>query len=193
MNRTESGGRDEYGATQRGVCEVNGEMETMYARLQRVEHRLRVVSIAWLMSIVVFGVLAIGVQLAMSQQPGGLQPVLPQDNVIRARGVEVVDAAGNVRIALSVTPDGIAEISLAEQAGRGRMWLTVRPDGISGMALADSMGKGRIWMTAYPDRSSGLILSDPTGKGRIWLGAQSDGSSNLLLLDSGGRVVFQAR
>lgn len=172
---------------------MHGEMEAMYARLQRVEHRLRVVSLAWLMSIVVFGVLAIGVQLAMSQQPGALQPLPAQDSVIRTRGVEVVDSVGNVRIALSVTPEGIAEISLAESAGRGRMWLTVRPDGISGMALADSMGRGRIWMTAYPDRSSGLILSDPAGKGRIWLGAASDGSSNLLLLDSGGRVVFQAR
>ena len=171
---------------------MNGEVEAMYARLQRVEHRLRVVSLAWLMSIVVFGVLAIGVQLAMSQQPGALQPLPPQE-LVRARSIEVVDSAGNVRIALNVTPEGIAEVSLAESAGKGRMWLTVRPDGIPSVALADSMGKGRIWMTAYPDRSSGLILSDPVGKGRIWLGASSDGSSNLLFLDSGGRVVFQAR
>ncbi len=171
---------------------MNGEMEAMSIRLQRIEHRLRVVSLGWLMSIVVFGVLAIGVQQAVSQQPGALQPLLPQD-ILRARSIEVVDATGNVRIALNVTPEGIAEIAMAESAGRGRMWLTVRPDGIPSMTLADSMGKGRIWMTAYPDRSSGLILSDPLGKGRIWLGASSDGSSNLLLLDAGGRVVFQAR
>ncbi|MGQ0548353.1 MAG: hypothetical protein ACT4PY_01620 [Armatimonadota bacterium] len=171
---------------------MNGEMEAMYARLQRVEHRLRVVSLGWLMSIVVFGVLAIGVQLAISQQPGTWQPVIPQD-VVRARSIEVVDGAGSVRISLNVSPEGIAEIALTESMGKGRMWLTVRPDGISSMTLADSMGKGRIWMTAYSDRSSGLILSDPSGKGRIWLGASSDGSSNLLLLDSGGRVVFQAR
>lgn len=170
---------------------MNGEMDAMFTRLQRVEHRLRVVSLGWLMSIVVFGVLAIGVQLAVSQQPG-LQQVPPQD-VLRARAFEITDAQGNVRIGLTVTPEGIAEIALSESNGRGRMWLTVRPDGIPSVTLADSMGKGRIWFTAYPDRSSGMILSDPTGKGRIWLGASSDGSSNLLLLDSVGRVVFQAR
>lgn len=171
---------------------MNGEMEAVLSRLQRVEHRLRVVSLGWLMSIIVFGVLAIGVQQAVSQQPGAVPPALPVD-ILKARALEIVDGAGNARIALNVTPEGIAEIALSESNGRGRMWLTVRPDGIPSMTLADSMGKGRIWMTAYPDRSSGLILSDPVGKGRIWLGASSDGSSNLLLLDSVGRVVFQAR
>jgi len=163
------------------------EVWAMHARLQRVENRLRVVALGWLLSIVVFGVLAIGVRQAASQQ----QQTAPPLDLLRARSIEVVDAAGNARIALNVSAEGTAEIVLSESAGKGRMWFSVRSDGIPSAVLADAMGKGRIWMTAYPDRSSGLILSDATGKGRIWLGASSDGSSNLMMVDTGGRVVFR--
>jgi hypothetical protein len=166
------------------------QMQSMHARLERLEHRLRATYIGWLITIVVIGVLALGVQQAASQQTGAPQPV-PLD-VLKTRGLEIVDAAGNVRISLGVSPEGIAEVMLTESSGRARMWFTVRPDGIPSVVLADSSGRGRIWMTAYPDRSSGMIFSDPAGKGRIWLGAGSDGSSNLLLMDQVGRVIFQA-
>ncbi len=162
------------------------ELQALQTRLQRVEQRLRVAYLGWLISIVVIGVLGLGVQQASSQSP-------PLSDVLKVRGIEVVDTAGTVRIGLTVSQDGTSEVMLSEAGGKPRMWLTVRPDGTPGLIVADSMGKGRIWLTAYPDRSSGLILSDASGKGRIWIGALSDGTSNLVLVDPAGRVIFQAR
>ncbi len=157
------------------------EFEAVQIRLQKVEQRLRVASIGWMLGIVVVAVLGIGVRQASSQL-----------EMMKVRGIEIADDAGNVRISLKVLADGTSEVVLSEPAGKGRMWLTVRPDGTPGIVVADATGKGRIWLTAYPDKSSGIILSDPTGKGRIWLGALSDGTSGLLLVDPSGRVLFQA-
>ena len=157
------------------------ELHALQIRLQRVEQRLRVAYLGWLISFVVIGVLGLGVQQATSQVPFQL-------DVLRTRGVEVVDAAGNVRIALNVSAEGTSDFVLSGSDGKARMWLSVRADGIPSMVLADAMGRGRIWLTAYPDRSSGIILSDTAGKGRIWIGAMSDGTSGLVLVDSSGRV-----
>lgn len=157
------------------------EFEAVQIRLQKVEQRLRVASIGWMLGIVVVAVLGIGVRQASSQL-----------DMLKVRGIEIADDSGNVRISLKALADGTSEVVLSEPTGKGRMWLTVRPDGTPGIVVADSTGKGRIWLTAYPDKSSGLIFSDPTGKGRIWLGALSDGTSGLLLIDPTGRVLFQA-
>ncbi|MGQ0570194.1 MAG: hypothetical protein ACT4P5_11840 [Armatimonadota bacterium] len=157
------------------------ELDSLRSRLQHVERRQQAMWAAWLGCLIVVAVLGIAVPQAASQA-----------DIVRARGVEVVDAAGIVRISLSVLPDGTSELTLAEPAGKGRMWLNVRSDGGSGLALSDATGRGRIWIASHSDRSSGLILSDGTGKGRIWMGAFADGTNGLVLLDPMGRVLFQA-
>ncbi len=159
----------------------HAEMERLRARIEQLERRQRAGLLRWCLSLVAVGVLAFGVQQAASQ-----------NDTLRVRGLEVIDASGTVRIGLSVQPDGTAEVLLSESAGRGRMWLNVRPDGTPGVIIADASGRGRIWFVASPDRPSGVILSDGMGRGRVWLNAAPDGSPGLVLVDNSGRVRFQA-
>jgi len=156
------------------------ELLALQARLTQVEHRLRATRTGWLVSVVVFTLLGMGVRQAASQS-----------EIVRARGIEVVDAAGTVRIGFNVHSEG-AEVMVADAAGKGRIWLNVKPDGTPGAVFTDSTGKGRIWITAHPDRPAGLILSDGTGRGRIWIGAFNDTSTGLVLVDQNGKVLFQA-
>lgn len=159
----------------------HAELDRLRARIEQLERRQRVGLLRWGLSLVAVGVLAFGVQQAASQ-----------NEILRVRGLEVLDAAGNVRIGLSVHPDGTAEVLLSEATGRGRLWLNVRPDGTPGVTIADATGRGRIWIVASPDRPSGVILSDGIGRGRVWLNASPDGTPGLVLVDNSGRVRFQA-
>ena len=156
------------------------ELLALQARLTQVERRLRATRTGWLVSVAVFALLGMGAQQAASQS-----------EVVRVRGIEVVDAAGTVRIGFNVHTEG-AEVMLADAAGKGRIWFNVRPEGTPIAVFSDSTGKGRIWITAHPDRPAGLILSDGTGRGRIWLGAFNDTATGLVLVDSNGKVLFQA-
>jgi hypothetical protein len=159
----------------------NAEMERLRARIEHLERRQRAGLWRWCLSLVAVGVLAFGVQQAASQ-----------NEILRVRGLEVIDASGTVRIGLNVQPDGSAEVLLSEAAGRGRMWLNVRPDGTPGIVIADSTGRGRIWFVASPDRPSGLVMSDGMGRGRVWLNSSPDGAPGLVLVDNSGKVRFQA-
>ncbi len=157
------------------------EIERLKARIEQLERRQRAGLLRWCLSLVAVGVLAFGVQQAASQ-----------NDILRARGLEIIDASGTVRISLGIQQDGTAEILLSELAGRGRLWVNVRPDGTPGVVIADSSGRGRIWFVASPDRPSGVVLSDGLGRGRVWLNASPDGTPGLVLVDNSGRVKFQA-
>jgi len=157
------------------------ELERLRARIEHLERRQRAGLLRWCLSLVAVGVLAFGVQQAASQ-----------NDTLRVRGLEVIDASGTVRIGLNVQPDGTAEVLLSEAAGRGRMWLNVRSDGTPGIIIADASGRGRIWFVASPDRPSGLVMSDGLGRGRVWLNAFPDGTTGLVLVDNSGKVRFQA-
>src|SRR3989304_800191 len=156
------------------------ELLTLQARLTQVEHRLRATRTGWLVSVVVFTLLGMGVRQAA-----------PQSAMGPARGHGGGEAAGTVRIGFNVHSEG-AEVMLADAAGKGRIWLNVKPDGTPGAVFTDSTGKGRIWITAHPDRPAGLILSDGTGRGRIWIGAFNDTSTGPVLGGQTAEVLFQA-
>jgi hypothetical protein len=157
------------------------ELGAFEARLVRMERRLRVTTTGWAITLIVIAVLGLFSSRASSQSES-----------VRARALEVIDAAGVVRVALSVQPEGIAEIALSDAGGRGRMWLHVRPDGTPSVVLADNAGRGRIWLASYGDRTSGLLMADGQGRGRAWLGTNVAGPSGLVLIDENGLVQFRA-
>lgn len=133
------------------------EFEILRERLERLERRMRVVVAGWVLSVAVFVLLGVTVQQAVSQP-----------EVLRARRIDVVDAAGRIRIMLAVTPDG------------------------SVLAFSDAAGRQPITLGVLSDGSSALGFADAAGRKRIMLGVLSEGSPGLGLLDAAGRVLFRA-
>ena len=71
------------------------EFAVLQSRFQKVEWRLRLVLAAWMVSIVVLVLLGIVVQRA-SSQPG----------ILKARALDIIDAAGQTRITLYADASG---------------------------------------------------------------------------------------
>jgi hypothetical protein len=85
--------------------------------------------------------------------------------VLRARRIEVVDAAGRMRIGLGVRSDGLPGLTLRDAAGRVRVGLVVLPEG-TGLNLSDAAGRTRATLAVHPDGSPRFLLLDATG-GRV--------------------------
>ncbi len=156
-------------------------LEEVQARLQRMERRLQVVQLGWVLSMVALGVLSIGARQVSSQ------PV-----VVRARAVEVVDESGHTRIGLDVRY-GIALLRMADPTGRSRVELAVFPDGLPGVQLADAAGRARIRLSVSTAGEPELWLLDRLERPRIGLKVLSTGVPRIWLFDPAtGQVSFQA-
>lgn len=102
-------------------------LEALRARLEQVERRLRFAAVAWVASVLVAILLGVAAQQAVSQP-----------EVLRARRIEVVDAAGRTRISLGTAPDGTSWLGLQDAAGEIRAGLAVFPDGSPRLTLWDA-------------------------------------------------------
>ncbi len=156
------------------------ELDFLRTRIERLERRMRMVVAGWVLSVAVV-LLGVAVQEAVSQP-----------ETLRARRIEVVDAAGRTRIGLGTLPDGSAALSLADAAGRVRIGLGTFPDGRPRLSLMDAAGRERIGLGTLPDGSPGLSLADAAERTRIFLVTLPDGSPVLSLWDAAGRVLFRA-
>lgn len=156
------------------------EFEVLRTRVQRLERRMRVAVAGWVVSVVVVVLLGVAVQQAVSQT-----------EVLRARRIEVVDAAGRRRIILEVLPDGTSGLSLWDAAGQARIALTVLPDGPPSVGLGDGV-LSRILLTVLPDGTPGLSLRAAAGRTGISLSLLPDGSPLFSLQDAAGRTLFRA-
>lgn len=157
-------------------------VEVLRERLERLEGRMRVVMTGWVLSVAVFVLLGVTAQQTASQP-----------EVLRARRIEVVDAAGRQRIGLGVAADGISHLSLRDAGGQIRTMLGVAPDG-SGSALGfhDAAGEIRAVLGIAPDGMTWLTLRDAAGQMRLRLAVFPDGSPRLTLHDAAERVLFRA-
>jgi len=124
------------------------ESELLLARVERLERRLRVAVVGWVVSIATVVVLGVAVQ------------AISQPEVLRARRIEVVDTAGRARIVLGVLPDGSLGLGLWDAAGRPRIGLGVAPDRSPALGLSDAAGRPRIGLVVLPDGSPVLGLWD---------------------------------
>jgi len=97
------------------------ELETLYARIQKVEQRLRLLLEGWVLSVLVLGSLVLGV---MWSTP----------TAFRVQSVEIVDKDGRMRIVLGVGHD--APVLLLQDAqARARVRLGLLPDGTPQLEL----------------------------------------------------------
>jgi hypothetical protein len=85
--------------------------------------------------------------------------------VVRARAIELVDAAGRVRAQLNVESSGEAVLRLRDAAGEVRVKLGASGDG-SGLLLLDGATEPGIHMLAKRSGTS-LTLTDRSGKRRV--------------------------
>ncbi len=152
------------------------EFEVIRARLEKVECRLRVALVGWVVSVVALVLLAAGVQHATSQP-----------TALRVRSLEVVDEQGLARIALSVdrvpgeseVRPGVSGIWLLDTAGRHLAALGSAPNGFSSLSFNDPARPSQFGALSL----DGLILSDRKGTGRVQLSFDGLG-----LWDTGRRL-----
>jgi hypothetical protein len=160
------------------VAMEHQEFDILRARVERLERRMRVVVAGWVLSVAVFVLLGVAVQQAISQP-----------EVLRARRIEVVDAAGRERIGLDVNPEGNARMQFLDVRGRTRMFLTT--DG-PGIALFDEAGDILLAISlGFRGSSPTIMLRDAAARGSssIALSAGSGGPS-LTFRDLSGRSRF---
>ncbi len=138
------------------------ELEVFRARLEKVECRLRIAVVGWVVSVVALVLLAAGVQHATSQP-----------TALRVRSLEVVDEHGLARIAMSVdrvpgeveVRPGVSGVWLLDTAGRPLAVLRAVPTGFSSLSFHDPARPSQIGALSL----DGLILSDQMGTGRVQL------------------------
>jgi len=130
-----------------------GSLEALHDSLKAVERKLQFTLAGWALSVVVLGLLG---TLAL-----GLvrEAVHPTD--IRARTIQVVDAAGRTRADLGVGSDGPA-LTLYDAAGKARLGLIVTSDGPR-IALSDSFEAQRTSLEVTASGTPDFTISDSVG------------------------------
>lgn len=131
--------------------------------------------VLWILSVAVFTFLGVAVHRAVFKP-----------EVLRARRIEVVDAAGRPRIGLVVTPEGSSGLALWDAAGQMCTMLAAGPDGTPFLSFWDAAERGRILLGFRPDGTVGLSLGDDAERTRIRLVVDPDGTPELSLLDAAG-------
>jgi len=191
IERTLQGVRDERGGVEMTTTE-SPEVELLRSRVDKLEQRVRMVVMGWVLGVTVFLLLGVAVRQAISQP-----------EVLRARRIEVVDAAGRARISLLVAPDGNYAQFLLQGAAGESIGLAVFADRTLSLSLADATRvRLQLALHRFPD-GSGLTLYDAAGEKRIVLALSNlrqtlppykfvNGPPSLMLYDAAGRLRFEA-
>lgn len=133
------------------------------------------------------GVVALG--LAAAMRVGSPNAYAAGNNVMRAQGIELDDAAGKKRAELVVQPDGSPFLRLFDISGQVRLGLGVLHDGSPMVALLDASGRAQASLSVLPGDGARLRLFDSAGQHRASFVVGPDGSPVLVLLDATENVL----
>lgn len=174
------------------------ELSAIQLRLRALERRQRFTIIGWVASLVLVLLGAATAQVAS------------QPEVLRARGLEIVDQSGKTRIVLSVDrvpgmtsgQPGVAGLWILDGLGTHVAALSASPTGVTsltfldpahplqfggvsldGLILSDRKGRGRVQMS-----SDGMSLWDVGRRMRVSLALYEDQSVGLTLFDPTGKL-----
>ncbi len=177
---------------------LDHELQAIQHRLHTLERRQRLTLIGWVGSLVV---VLLGAAAAQ---------VFSQPEILRARGLEIVDDAGKVRIALTVDrvpgmpsgQRGVSGVWIMDGSGTHLAALNSTPAGaasltfldpahplqfggvsLDGLIISDRKGRGRVQVS--PD---GLGLWDVGRRMRLLLALHEDQDVGLTLFDPTGRL-----
>lgn len=179
------------------------EFEKLQMRVQKIEQRLRTVVAAWMLTLVVFMILGLWAQQAISQP-----------TTVRARRLEIADEAGQTRIALdavgrrpsmwffdtsgkrrlglALVAPGVPVLWLLDPEERNRIELSVLNDGGGALVFSDEQHRNRLWLNVGPDGTPSLSLSESLGRPKILLKLLDNGTPKLWMFDASGKVKFSA-
>jgi hypothetical protein len=109
----------------------------------------------------------------------------PQEDTLRARRIEVMDADGRARVVLAVSDEG-PTVEIVDVAGVSRASLG---DGLEGTALylRDAEGVTRVGVAQFAHGGGGFALHGPRSEGAAVLYLAEEGS--LTFYDEEGRVL----
>lgn len=133
-------------------------------QLRFVERRLYATVAAWMCG------------LALLVWLGPLaRPARSQAEVVRGRAVEIVDAAGRIRITLDAV-NSKPSLWLYDDAGHRRLGLAVGAFGTPEIMLADAQGATRIGLSVGLEHAAEIRLTDMSGRPRIglWVGYSAE-------------------
>jgi hypothetical protein len=156
---------------------------TIEQRLERLERAGRRPPMR---SALTLAVLAAGVAVLMGQSRHD------ELRVVAAERLEVRDARGIVRAALTVTDDGACGLVLSDEAGKVRLSMIANQDHPS-LALYDPQGTLRAELAVAAAGPPSLVLYDGQQTPRSRLTVANDGSTTLGLCDEAGsaRLAIQ--
>jgi len=153
-----------------------GEEDGLRTRLHRLERRLAVISGAFILSVVLLLVFGLLVPLVGSQS-----------QVVRARGFEVVDASGRLRISLD-SVNNKPSLWFFDSAGRRRMGLTVSALDAPAFVLNDPNGHSRIALSVGLERAAEVRLTDSNGRVRVGVWVTNRNEPGVWLFDDLARA-----
>jgi hypothetical protein len=134
----------------------------LYNRIARLERRLRVTTLGWLVVAIVVSVLYIGAQQAQSQQ-----------STISAHKFSLVDDNGRERIALNMSTNGQPGIWVYDASGTERIFVGFDADRTEPLLLFhDEHGKQRVFLGfgKEGELTPQLNLFGQRGQDQIYMG-----------------------
>lgn len=151
-------------------------------RLECLEHRNRLLMRAGAVLLVLVAGGALLGQAAPRRAP----------RVVEAERYVLRDANGAPRAWLGVGPDGTAGLELLDAARVIRVALHLRADGAVALRLNDKDGHTRSLLSVGSDETHGLEFMDKERRVRGQIGLQPDGAPGIVLLDGALRVLWKA-
>lgn len=180
------------------------DLGMLQARLRRLECRLVILAVAWILTLAALALLGPWTPRAVSQS-----------QVVRATALEIVDRAGRIgatldsvnrkpslwlygedggrRAGLTVGPGGTPELVLVDMQGTPRISLRVGAERAAEIRVADSRGHTRLGVWVDYNDEPGIWMLDELTRPRIGLKVLSGGVPRLWIFDqTTGRVTFTA-
>jgi hypothetical protein len=185
-------------------------------RVERLERSLRWVVCGWILSVVLLVPLFLTTPKAFTAPPSdrltvrslavtddkGVERIriaapLP-DAVVQgkvskrrspANGIQLNDARGDERGALSMLDDGSLILCFDTKASEAAC-MYVMPSGERGFSITDDKWKDRAELVLSPEKEVRLVLKDDAGKTRANVHVGADGVPAVQLGDAQGKVIW---
>lgn len=107
-------------------------------------------------------------------------------------GIWLFDAGGTRRLGLTISPQGVPEVTMVDPEGRPRLLLRAGAERAAELRITDALGRPRIGLWVDYRDDPGIWMFDGLSRPRIGLKV-SEGAPHLWLFENpSGRVTFAA-